>query len=147
MKRLQTQRQLTTKAHPMSVCTRSTLPLWHLISNLISLVKRNHDSSMAFYWLAEQALPGTHTFLLKKTTIQQTRTATSSLFSSLLPPCIVSVLAKANELLADRNLEGREWKGDLNCTHVVLRTATLLLWTPSSREGCESQCIKYRHLG
>ena len=55
-------------------------------------------------------------FLVKKSTMQQKRTAASPLSSSLLPPCIVYVLAKAREVLADTNLEGRAWKGDLNCT-------------------------------
>jgi len=128
MKRLQTQQQLMSKAHLMSACTWSTLTLWYLISNLLPLVKRNHDSSMAFYWLAEQALTGMHTHLLvKKSTIQKTTAAAPPLFSSLLPPWIMSVLAKGNQVSANTNLEGREWRDDLNCTRVVLRTPTLLL--------------------
>lgn len=130
-----------TKAHLTSVCAWSTLPLCYLISNLISLVKRNHDSSMAFYWLAEQALPGMYNhFLVKKSAIQQTRIAAPPLFSPLLPPCIVSVWAKANELLAETNLEWREWKGDLNCTRVVLRTATTPLDTIIMRRLWVSMC-------
>lgn len=52
--------------------TWSILSLWYFISNLISLVKRNHDNSTSFYWLAEQALPSMYNcFLVKKSTTQQ----------------------------------------------------------------------------
>lgn len=68
-----------------------------------SLVKRD-----------QRPLPSV-TFLLKKI-YHQIRIIFVLLLHS---PWIVSVLPKTNEVPADKNLERREWKWDLNCTDAV----------------------------
>lgn len=110
---------------PVYTWNLSTL---HISFPIISLVKRNHDSSEAspfINFLVKNNLPPSKSFVL--------------LFPS---PWIVSVLPKTSEVPADRNLERTEWKWELRCTDAVGKTVTSFLWTPSSWEGCGSQYVK-----